>query len=111
MDIAIILRIAFSVCLSFSVTSWGDASSMFRADYNHSSKSVRSELMNTQGRGILSHLSKKISRPRFPAAAQLVFFPTSAEHPSFPCVQVCQRANKLQTAIIRIKKISPYDME
>ena len=67
-----------------------------------SSKFIRSELMNTQGRGILSHLLEKISRPRFPAVAQLVFFPASAEHPSFPCVQVCQRANKLQTAIIRI---------
>ena len=107
----IFLRIAFSVCLSFSVTHRGDASSMFRADYNHSSKSVRSELMNTQGPGILSHLSEKISRPRFPTVAQLVFFPASAEHPSFPCVQVCQRANKLQTAIIRIKKISLYDTE
>jgi len=61
MDIAIILRIAFLVCLPFSVTSWGDASSMFRADYNHSSKSVRSELMNTPGRGILLHSPEKIS--------------------------------------------------
>ena len=39
------------------------------------------------------------------------FFPASAEHPFSPVVQVCQRANKLQTAIIRIKKISPYDTE
>ena len=57
----IFLRIAFSVCLSFSVTHRGDASSMFRADYNHSSKSVRSELMNTPGRDILWHLPEKIS--------------------------------------------------
>lgn len=84
---------------------------MFRADYNHSSKSVRSELMNTPGRGILLHSPEKISRPRFPAVAQLVFSPASAEHPFPPVVQVCQRANKLQTAIIRIKKISPYDTE
>ena len=111
MGIAIFLRIAFSVCLLFSVTHRGDASSMFRADYNHSSKSVRSELMNTPGRGILLHSPEKISRPRSPAVALLVFFPASAEHPFPPVVQVCQRANKLQTAIIRIKKISPYDTE
>lgn len=77
---------------------------VFMLSIIRSSKFIRSELMNTQGRGILSHLSEKISRLRFPAVAQLVFFPASAEHPSFPCVQVCQRANKLQTAIIRIKK-------
>lgn len=77
---------------------------VFMLSIIRSSKFIRSELMNTQGRGILSHLSEKISRPRFPAVARLVFFPASAEHPSFPCVQVCQRANKLQTAIIRIKK-------
>ena len=57
----IFLRIAFSVCLSFSVTHRGDASSMFRADYNHSSKSVRSELMTTPGLGIPLHSPVKIS--------------------------------------------------
>ena len=62
MDIvAIILRIAFLVCLPFSVTHRGVASSMFIADNNRGSKSVRSELMNTPGRGILLHLSEKIS--------------------------------------------------
>lgn len=61
MDITVFLRIAFSVCLSFSVTKLGDASSKFRADYNHSSKCIRSELMNTPGRGILSHSPEKIS--------------------------------------------------
>lgn len=84
---------------------------VFMLSIIRSSKFIRSELMNTQGRGILSHLSEKISRLRFPTVAQLVFFPASAEHPSFPCVLVCQRANKLQTAIIRIKKISLYDTE
>ena len=61
MDITLFLRIAFSVCLSFSVTHRGDASSMFIADNNRGSKSVRSELLNTPGRGILLHLSEKIS--------------------------------------------------
>lgn len=89
----------------------GCASSMFHAEYNHRSKFIRSELMNTPGRGILWHLHEKISRPRFPAVAHLVFFRASAEHPFAPVVQWCQRANKLQTAIIRIKKISPYDTE
>lgn len=56
-----IIKITFSVCLSFRVTLRGVASSMFPADYNRDSKFIRSELMNTQGRGILSHLSEKIS--------------------------------------------------
>ena len=61
MDIAIFLRIAFFVCLPSSVTHRGVASSMFIADYNRGSKSVRSELMNTPGRDILWHLPEKIS--------------------------------------------------
>lgn len=47
---------------------------VFMLSIIRSSKFIRSELMNTQERGILSHLSEKISRPRFPAVAQLVFF-------------------------------------
>ena len=57
------------VCRSVSPLR-GCASSMFHAGYNHRSKFIRSELMNTPGRGI----RKKISRPRFPAVAHLVFF-------------------------------------
>ena len=56
-----IIKITFSVCLLSSVTLRGVASSMFPADYNRGSKFIRSELMNTQGRGILSQLSEKIS--------------------------------------------------
>ena len=61
------------VCRSVSPLR-GCASSMFHAEYNHRSKFIRSELMNTPGRGILWHSRKKISRPRFPAVAHLVFF-------------------------------------
>lgn len=60
MDIIIFLRIAFFVCLSFCVTHRGDASSIFRADYKRGSKSVRSELMNTPGRGILQLRANKL---------------------------------------------------
>ena len=40
---------------------WGVAGSMFHAESNHHSKFIRSELMNTPGRGILWHSRKKIS--------------------------------------------------
>lgn len=101
MDITVFLRIAFSVCLSFSVTSWGVASSMFIADYNRGSKSVRSELMNTPGRGILLHSPEKISTA---PVGRLYLFRRVQNTPFSPVVQMCQLANKLQTAIIRIKK-------
>lgn len=58
-------------------------------------------------RGILWHLHEK--SPQLPLVGSI--FRASAEHPFSSVMPLCQRANKLQTAIIRIKKISPYDTE
>jgi hypothetical protein len=64
--------------------------------------------MNVPERDILCYSVEKISRP---PDGQLVFFLPSAEHPSPSVTRGVHRANKLQTAIIRIKKISLYDTE
>ena len=57
--------------------------------------------MNVPERGILWLSEEKISRLPY---GQLVFFLPSAEHPFASVTRGVHRANKLQTAIIRIKK-------
>jgi len=50
-----------SVCLPFSVTNQGDASSMFRADYKRSSKSIRrAKIGASPERDILAFLIMKV---------------------------------------------------
>ncbi len=78
----------------------GIAGSMFHAGYNHRSKYIRSELMNTPIWGILWQSRKKSPQP--PLVGSI--FWASAEHPFASVVPQGQRASKLQTAIIRIKK-------
>lgn len=80
----------------------------FHADYKRSLKVCSLVSMNVTERGILWLSAEKISRL---PCGQLVFFPPSAEHPFASVTRCVHRANKLQTAIIRIKKISPYDTE
>lgn len=69
-----------------------------------SSKFIRSELMNTQGRGILSHLSEKISRPRFPAVAQLVFFRQVRNTPLFPACRCVNERTNFKLRLYALKK-------
>ena len=80
----------------------------FHADYKRSLKVCSLVTMNVPERDILCHSSEKISRLPY---GQLVFFLPSGEHPFASVTRGVHRANKLQTAIIRIKKISPYDTE
>ena len=81
----------FSVCLLFGVTLQGDAVSMFIAYYNRSSKFIRSELINTPGRGILLHLPEK--SPQLPLVGSI--FSGKCRTPLFlpSCLVVNERTN------------------
>lgn len=77
---------------------------VFMLSIIRSSKFIRSELMNTQGRGILSHLLEKISRP-----AACIF---SGKCRTPLCRPACKSVNERTNFKLRLyalKKISPYD--
>ena len=106
MDIAIFLRIAFFVCLPSSVTT-GALPALCLSRIIIGVQSLFARSWWTRRDGIFCGIYLKKS-PQLPVVGS-IFFRQEPNIPFSPVVPAGKRANKLQTAIIRIKKISPYD--